>query len=53
MDRENAQKTKIINETIFELDESLSRFDGVDVFPKKTSKAKEILHKAKISNRIK
>jgi hypothetical protein len=46
-------ETKIINETIFEIDESLSRFDGIDLFPKKTAKAKEILQKTKISNRIK
>lgn len=46
-------KTKIINGTIFELDESLSRFDGIDLFPEKTAKAKEILQKAKIPNRIK
>lgn len=53
MDREHKQKTKVINGTIFELDESLSRFDGVDLFPKKTAKSKEILQKAKIPNRIK
>lgn len=41
------------NDTIFELDESLSRFEGVDLFPKKTARAKEILQKTKIPNRIK
>lgn len=46
-------KTKIIDGNIFELDESLSRFDRMDLFPKKAAKAKEILQKTKIPNRIK
>ena len=53
MNDEIISKTKIINGTIFELDESLSRFAGIDLFPKKTAKEKEILQKAKIPNRIK
>lgn len=46
-------KTKILNGTIFEFVESLSRFDGVDLFSEKTAKAKKILQKAKIPNQIK
>ena len=40
------------NGSIFELDESLSHFDGVDLFPEKSARAKEIMQKAKISNRL-
>jgi transcriptional regulator with XRE-family HTH domain len=48
-----SSNSPLSNGTIFELDESLSRFDGIDLFPKKTARAKEILQKAKIPNRIK